>query len=160
MKNRIAFALLMGAITTGAISFALVYLHVGSGGQLLAAWLTSWGLAYLIVIPIMLLIAPKIQRLTATLFIPKPDHDTGSIVMGAMRQRLVFALLMGVITTGVISFAVLFRNLGLREDFVRLWLRAWALGYGVVVPMILALAPPVQRLVDRAFGHPSRRSPT
>jgi hypothetical protein len=151
MKNRIAFALLMGAITTGAISLVLVYLHVGLAGRLLAAWLTSWGLAYLIVIPVMLLIAPKLQRLTARLFTSEPGNDSGRAVMGAKRQRIVFALLMGVITTGVISLAILLRNLGLKEDFIRLWLRSWLLGYMVVVPMILALAPRVQRLVDRAF---------
>jgi hypothetical protein len=152
MKNRIAFALLMGIVTTGAISFALIYLNVGFGSTFVKAWLSSWGLGYVLVIPIMLVIGPKLQRLIARLF--TAATDTGSLAPGVntLPQRIAFALLMGAITTGVISFAIILANLGFREDFAWLWVRAWGSGYLVVVPMILAMAPLVQRLVDRAFA--------
>jgi len=68
MKKRITFALLMGVITTGVISLALIYLNLGFGGLFLKVWIRSWGLAYLIVIPVILVIAPKLQGLIAKLF--------------------------------------------------------------------------------------------
>jgi uncharacterized protein YaaW (UPF0174 family) len=97
-------------------------------------------------------IGPKLQRLIARLF--TAATDTGSLAPGVstLPQRVAFALLMGAITTGVISFAIILGNLGFREDFAWLWVRAWGSGYLVVVPMILAMAPLIQRLVDRAFA--------
>ena len=142
MKNRIAFALLMGVITTGVISFALIYLNLGLGDLFLKIWMRSWGLAYLIVIPVILLIAPKLQALIARLFTAK----------GALRQRIAFALIMGAITTGIISFAVILRNLGFREDFVHLWIRSWGFGYMVVIPALLLVAPRLQGWVDKVVS--------
>ena len=152
MKNRIAFALLMGIVTTGAISFVLIYLNVGFGSTFVKAWLNSWGLGYLLVIPIMLVIGPKLQRLIARLFASTPNSGVVAPSASTLSQRVAFALLMGAISTGVISFAIILGNLGFREDFAWLWVRAWGSGYLVVVPMILAMAPLVQRLVDRAFA--------
>ena len=149
MKNRIAFALLMGVITTGVISFALIYLNLGFGGLFLKVWIKSWGLAYLIVIPLILAIAPKLQGLIARLFISMQGGAGGA---SALQQRIAFALVMGVITTGVISFAVVLGNLGFKEDFVQLWARSWGFAYMVVIPALLIVAPRVQRLVDKAFG--------
>ena len=156
MKNRIAFALLMGVITTGVISFALIYLNLGFGGLFLKAWMRSWGLAYLIVIPVILVIAPKLQGLIAKLFISMKGADAGAGGTGALQQRIAFALIMGVLTTGVISFAVILRNLGFSEDFVHLWVRSWGFGYMVVIPALLIVAPRVQGLVDKAFSQTGR----
>ena len=149
MKNRIAFAMLMGVVTTGVISFALIYLNVGLGGLFLKVWMRSWGLAYLIVIPVILVIAPKLQGLIAKLFISIKGAGAGGT--SALQQRIAFALIMGVVTTGVISFAVILRNLGFREDFVHLWVRSWGFGYMVVIPALLIVAPRVQGLVDKLF---------
>lgn len=153
MKNRIAFALLMGVVTTGVISFALIYLNLGLGGLFLKVWMRSWGLAYLIVIPVILVIAPKLQGLIARLFISIRGAGAGGT--SALQQRIAFALIMGVITTGVISFAVILRNLGFREDFVHLWVRSWGFGYMVVIPALLIVAPRVQGLVDKVFSQPA-----
>lgn len=149
MKNRIAFALLMGAISTGVISFALITLNLGFGGMFLRSWTRSWGLSYLIVIPIILAVSPALQGLIARLFASM--KATGAQRMVALRQRIAFALVMGVVTTGVISFAVILRNLGFREDFFQLWLRSWGFGYLIVIPALLIVAPRVQRLVDLVF---------
>lgn len=62
MKRKIAFALIMGGITTGIISFTLIALNIGFDERFLKIWLKSWGMAYLIVIPVILIIAPKIQK--------------------------------------------------------------------------------------------------
>jgi len=61
MKQKIAFALIMGIITTGIISFTLISLNLGFGPQFLKVWLKSWATAYLVVIPAILIIGPKVQ---------------------------------------------------------------------------------------------------
>lgn len=68
-----------------------------------------------------------------------------------MKQKIAFALIMGIITTGVISFAALSFNVGYIPGFVYLWLRAWAIGYLFVIPLILFVAPAIQRLVNNIF---------
>jgi hypothetical protein len=152
MKNRIAFALLMGVVTTGVISFALIYLNLGFGDLFLKIWARSWGMAYLVVIPVILVIAPKLQALIAKLFISMKGAASSSDGTSALQQRMAFALIMGCITTGVISFTLLLGNLDLREDFVHLWVTSWGFGYIIVIPALLILAPTLQGLVDRVFS--------
>lgn len=142
----------MGFITTGVITFALIYLNLGFGSLFPKVWMRSWGLAYLIVVPIILAIGPKLRELVTRVFISmkvRVASDTS-----AFPPRITFALAMGLITTGVISFAVILMNLGFREDFTRLWIRSWALGYLVVIPVLLIVGPGVQRLVDKVFTQP------
>ena len=76
MKQKIAFALIMGIITTGIISFTLISLNIGFTGNFLRLWLRSWGMAYLVVIPAILVIGPQVQKLTDHLFKEKTtDHE-------------------------------------------------------------------------------------
>ena len=63
MKNKIAFALVMGIITTGIISFTLISINIGYTDRFLSIWLKSWGLAYLVAVPAILIFGPKIQKL-------------------------------------------------------------------------------------------------
>jgi hypothetical protein len=64
MKKKVAFALLMGIITTGIISFSLIIVNTNfSGKTLLFAWLKSWGIAYAIVIPCILIISPVVEKI-------------------------------------------------------------------------------------------------
>ncbi len=69
-----------------------------------------------------------------------------------MKQRIAFALLMGVVTTCVISFGLVASNLGFGPRFVGMWLHSWLYAYLMVIPAILLIAPLVQRLVDRLFA--------
>lgn len=68
-----------------------------------------------------------------------------------IKQKIVFALLMGIITTGLISLTVIFVNVGILETFWETWLRSWLSAYLVVVPLILIVAPVIERIVDRVF---------
>jgi uncharacterized membrane protein SpoIIM required for sporulation len=61
LKRKIAFALAMGIVTTGIISFVLLALNLGFSTGFAWAWLRSWGIAYVIVIPAILLIGPRLQ---------------------------------------------------------------------------------------------------
>ena len=66
-----------------------------------------------------------------------------------LKRKLAFALLMGVKTTGLISFSLLAINLGFSEDFLSIWLRSWGIGYAIAVPSILLVGPRLQALIDR-----------
>ncbi|WP_370309289.1 DUF2798 domain-containing protein [Sinimarinibacterium flocculans] len=66
-----------------------------------------------------------------------------------LKRRIAFALIMGVVTTGIVSFVLLAINLGLSSGFTGIWLRAWATGYVIVIPAILLIGPRLQARVDR-----------
>lgn len=53
----------MGIVTTGIISFTLISINIGYTDKFLKIWLRSWGIAYLVVIPAILIIGPRIQNL-------------------------------------------------------------------------------------------------
>jgi hypothetical protein len=65
------------------------------------------------------------------------------------KRKVAFALSMGVVTTGIISFVLLVLNLGFSSDFALAWLRSWAVGYVIVIPAILLIGPQLQAQVDR-----------
>jgi hypothetical protein len=66
-----------------------------------------------------------------------------------MKNKIVFALMMGIVTTGIISFTLISVNIGYTGKFLRIWLRSWGMAYIVVIPAILIIGPLIQKLVDR-----------
>jgi hypothetical protein len=66
-----------------------------------------------------------------------------------LKRKIAFALSMGVVTTGIISFVILSLNFGFTDRFVAAWLRSWAMAYAIVIPAILLIGPRVQAKVDR-----------
>jgi len=66
-----------------------------------------------------------------------------------VKQRIAFALLMGIVTTGIISFTLISINIGYVDQFVAIWLKSWVMAYGVVIPAIVFISPKVQGLVHR-----------
>lgn len=65
-----------------------------------------------------------------------------------MKHKLVFALIMGVITIGIISFVIIALNIGFRERFLFTWMRSWSVAYVLAVSAMLIIAPKVQLLVS------------
>ncbi|TKC05383.1 DUF2798 domain-containing protein [Pedobacter polaris] len=63
MKKKIAFALIMSAVTTGIVTFTVVAANLGFVDQFLIIWLKSWPIAYLVAVPSILIIAPRIEKL-------------------------------------------------------------------------------------------------
>jgi Protein of unknown function (DUF2798) len=61
LKRKIAFTLAMGIVTTGIISFVLLALNLGFSSEFILSWLRSWAVGYVIVIPAILLIGPRLQ---------------------------------------------------------------------------------------------------
>jgi len=68
-----------------------------------------------------------------------------------MKHKIAFALIMGVVTTGIISFTLISVNIGFGDKFLKIWTRSWGMGYLVVIPAILLIGPQVQKLVDKLF---------
>jgi hypothetical protein len=66
-----------------------------------------------------------------------------------VKNKIVFALIMGIVTTCIISFTLVSVNIGYTEKFFRIWLRSWGLAYLVVIPAILIIGPLIQKLVDK-----------
>lgn len=66
-----------------------------------------------------------------------------------LKRRIAFALTMGVVTTGIISFVIIALNLGFTDQFARLWVRSWGTAYAIVIPAILMIGPRVQARIDR-----------
>ena len=65
------------------------------------------------------------------------------------KRKVAFALSMGIVTTGIISFALIALNVGFSQGFVPAWLLSWGAGYALVIPAILLIGPRLQALVDR-----------
>lgn len=66
-----------------------------------------------------------------------------------LKRRISFALMMGVLTTGIISFVLIALNLGFNTNFVSTWLRSWSVAYVLVIPAILLIGPRLQAQIDR-----------
>jgi hypothetical protein len=66
-----------------------------------------------------------------------------------IKRKIAFALSMGVVTTGIISFVIVALNLGFSNRFALTWLRSWGIGYLIVIPAILLVGPRLQAQVDR-----------
>jgi len=58
-----------------------------------------------------------------------------------LKRKIAFAMLMGVVTTGIISFVLVAVNLGMDSAFLRTWLRCWLISYLIVIPAILLVGP-------------------
>lgn len=65
-----------------------------------------------------------------------------------MKQKILFAVVMGAITTALVSFTLIVVNTGFINGFVAVWLRSWLISYLVAVPSIILIAPKVQSLLN------------
>ncbi|MFB3387593.1 DUF2798 domain-containing protein [Flavobacterium sp. LAR06] len=68
-----------------------------------------------------------------------------------MKNKIAFALSMGIITTGIISFSLIAINLGFTDNFLNVWFKSWGIAYVLVIPAILLIGPLVQKIIDRTM---------
>lgn len=61
-------------------------------------------------------------------------------------------MIMGIITTGIISFTLISVNIGFVDTFPKIWFKSWGMAYLVVIPAILILGPLVQKFVDNLLN--------
>ncbi len=65
-----------------------------------------------------------------------------------LKRKIAFALAMGLVTTGIVSFVLIGLNLGFSDRFAFVWLRSWAVGYVIAVPAILMIGPRLQARIE------------
>ncbi|HEX2606432.1 MAG TPA: DUF2798 domain-containing protein [Flavisolibacter sp.] len=68
-----------------------------------------------------------------------------------MNPKILFAFIMGSITTCLVSFTLILVNKGFVSGFTLLWLKSWLISYLVAVPVILVIGPKVQAALNRTF---------
>jgi hypothetical protein len=73
MKKKLAFAFIMAIFTTGIVTFAAISVNLGFPVVFINVWLKSWAISYVVAIPAILIIAPKVQSLVDYLF---KEHST------------------------------------------------------------------------------------
>ena len=66
-----------------------------------------------------------------------------------LKRKMAFAVSMGIVTTGLVSFVLIAFNIGFSPGFVRIWLRSWGVGCLVAIPTILIIGPKVQAWVAK-----------
>jgi len=63
--------------------------------------------------------------------------------------HLVFSIIMGAMMISLMTLVITFVNVGLVEDFVGRWLRAFVIAYVVGVPVIFFFAPMARKMTAR-----------
>lgn len=58
----------MAVFTTGIVTFAAISVNLGFTANFMSIWLKSWGISYVVAIPAILFIAPKVQSFVDYLF--------------------------------------------------------------------------------------------
>jgi hypothetical protein len=71
-----------------------------------------------------------------------------------LKRKIAFALIMGMVTTGIVSFALIALNLGFSNRFALVWLRSWAVGYLIAAPAILIIGPRLQAKIEHLIPQP------
>jgi Protein of unknown function (DUF2798) len=66
-----------------------------------------------------------------------------------LKRKIAFALSMGIVTTGIVSFVLIALNLGFSDRFALVWVRSWGVGYAIAIPAILMIGPRLQAQIDR-----------
>lgn len=67
---------------------------------------------------------------------------------------MVFSLVMGAMMFFLMTLVITFVNVGLSDNFVRLWMKAVGIAYVIGVPIIFFLAPLARKLTGRVLGVP------
>ncbi len=66
--------------------------------------------------------------------------------------HLVFSLIMGAMMIFLMTLVIPVINVGLIDNFFRLWMKAFGIAYVVGVPVIFFLAPVARKLTGRVLG--------
>ncbi|ODU98228.1 MAG: hypothetical protein ABT20_18255 [Rubrivivax sp. SCN 70-15] len=68
--------------------------------------------------------------------------------------HLVFSLVTGAMMIILMTFVITAVNVGFSPDFIRTWMKAFAIAYLVGVPVIFFLAPVARKLTAGLVGAP------
>ena len=62
-------------------------------------------------------------------------------------QNIVFAFLMALFMSCIMSLVISIFNVGLADNIIHIWLKAWAFAFVVAFPTVTFVAPIVRKLV-------------
>lgn len=86
-QAQFAFVPLMVTIMSSSISFVMTTLHHGWQPGLLQAWLSNWGIAFLVALPIAWVAVPAVRALLARLT-DAPDARPAVVKRAVVRREL------------------------------------------------------------------------
>jgi hypothetical protein len=66
-----------------------------------------------------------------------------------------FGLVLSALMSFVVSGIATFRNAGLVDGFLALWINAWLLSWLIAFPVVLVVAPVARRFVDMLVKAPA-----
>lgn len=66
----ITYGIIQAGITTGVATAVATLQTAGMDGVAIAAWLWSWGISWITMLPVVVLVAPFIQRIVMSLAAP------------------------------------------------------------------------------------------
>jgi len=66
--------------------------------------------------------------------------------------HLVFSFVMGAMMIFLMTLVITLVNVGLTDNFFKLWMKAFGIAYVVGVPVIFFLAPVARKLTGRILG--------
>lgn len=84
---------------------------------------------------------------------PRPSAAAGAPT--PFRLRLAVTATTALVSSLLMSFVGLAVNYGFRPDFHLRWLKVFAIGYLLLVPVLLLIVPPIQARVARLLGLPT-----
>lgn len=71
--------------------------------------------------------------------------------------RFVFSFIMAGVMSFVISGALVFINLGLIDDFLKVWLISWGKAFVIAFPCVIVVAPLAAKLASIISPNPQKK---
>lgn len=71
-----------------------------------------------------------------------------------IKFHIVFSFVMGALMTLLMTFVVTAVNVGITQDFLFQWGRAFVIAYAIVVPVIFFAAPVARKITAKLLGMP------
>lgn len=66
-----------------------------------------------------------------------------------MKTKIIFSLIMSAMMAFTMSLIMTFINIGLVDDFIFRWLRAFCIGFSVAFPTSLMAAPIARKIINK-----------
>ena len=63
-KFHLVFSFIMGAMMISIMTFVVTLVNIGWGANFLGAWMKSFGIAYVVGVPVIFFVAPIARKLT------------------------------------------------------------------------------------------------
>lgn len=70
-------------------------------------------------------------------------------------QSIVFAFFMALLMSGIMSLIISIYNLGLVNNILHIWLKAWGFAFVVAFPVAMLVSPTVRGLVNLIIRNPT-----